>query len=113
MGCLAFRANLRIVTYLLRVDKYAIYATMPYMAIVELSESALAGYRAVPLGMKSRIQDVFDRLEKWPQVSGAKLLKHGLKGHYRIRTGDWRVVFHVTGDCVMVDRIDNRKDVYR
>jgi len=83
------------------------------MAVVELSDTALADFRAVPLRMKPRIQDVFDRLEKWPEVSGAKPLQHALKGHYRIRSGDWRVVFHVAGDLVMVDRIDNRKDVYR
>jgi mRNA-degrading endonuclease RelE of RelBE toxin-antitoxin system len=83
------------------------------MAMVELSESALRDYAAVPLGMKGRIQAVILRLEKWPAVSGAKPLVRELKGHYRIRAGDWRVVFHIRGELVTVDRIDNRRDVYQ
>ena len=83
------------------------------MATVELSDSAMIDFAAVPLGMKLRVQAVINRLEDWPTVSGAKPLTHDLKGHYRIRTGDWRIVFHVRGSLIMVDRIDNRKDVYR
>jgi mRNA-degrading endonuclease RelE of RelBE toxin-antitoxin system len=83
------------------------------MAIVELSDAAVEDYREVPLGMKLRIADVIERLEKWPAVSGAKPLTRELKGHYRIRAGDWRVVFHVAGEIVTIDRIDNRKDVYQ
>jgi len=45
-------------------------------------------------------------------VSGAKPLRHGLKSHFRIRTGDWRVVFTVRGDVVRIVDIGHRKDVY-
>lgn len=83
------------------------------MVRVELSETALADFAAVPLGMKGRVMAVIERLEKWPSVSGAKPLTHNLKGHYRVRTGDWRVIFHLNRNVLMIDRIDNRKDVYR
>lgn len=83
------------------------------MAKVELSESAISDFAAVPLGMKRRVQSVIERLEKWPAVSGAKLLRRELKGHYRVRTGNWRIVFHVREDLITIDRIDNRKDVYQ
>ena len=33
-------------------------------------------------------------------------------GHYRIRTGDWRVIFRVVAPDVIVVRIRNRRDVY-
>jgi mRNA-degrading endonuclease RelE of RelBE toxin-antitoxin system len=45
-------------------------------------------------------------------LSGAKPLRHGLKGHYRIRTGDFRIVFRAVADEVWIVRIEHRKDVY-
>jgi len=34
-----------------------------------------------------------------------------LKGHYRVRTGDWRVLFTVNADVIVV-RIEHRSKVY-
>jgi mRNA-degrading endonuclease RelE of RelBE toxin-antitoxin system len=45
-------------------------------------------------------------------VSGAKPLRHGLAGHYRIRTGDYRVQFHVEGTRITVERIGHRDGFY-
>jgi mRNA-degrading endonuclease RelE of RelBE toxin-antitoxin system len=52
----------------------------------------------LPRVIRYRLYDVVDRLEYWPNVSGAKPLQHKLKGHYRIRTGDFRVVFRIFGE---------------
>jgi len=82
------------------------------MATVELTDSAKADFDSLPVGIQARVAKVFIRLRAWPVVSGAKPLRHNLSGSYRIRTGDYRVVFHVTGTVVTIDRIDNRKDVY-
>jgi len=60
----------------------------------------------------SRINRAVERLANWPSVSGAKPLRGGLKGHYRLRVGDWRIVFTITGDVAVVTRIANRRDVY-
>jgi mRNA-degrading endonuclease RelE of RelBE toxin-antitoxin system len=37
----------------------------------------------------------------------------GQHGVWRMRKGDWRAVFRRRGSDVVVDRIGNRKDVYR
>lgn len=66
----------------------------------------------LPRDIRWRMHKVFDRLEKWPAVSGLKPLRHGLKGHWRLRTGDFRVVFRIVRDEVWIVRIDHRKDVY-
>jgi mRNA-degrading endonuclease RelE of RelBE toxin-antitoxin system len=57
---------------------------------------------------------VFERLVRWPNVSGAKPLRGSLKGAYRVRTGDWRVLFTVdeAAKRITVFRIANRRDVY-
>lgn len=45
-------------------------------------------------------------------MSGAKPLRNEWKGHYRIRIGDWRVIFKVVRPNVIVVRVANRRDVY-
>jgi mRNA-degrading endonuclease RelE of RelBE toxin-antitoxin system len=52
------------------------------------------------------------RLEKWPDVSGVKSLRGNLAGWYRLRTGDYRLLFRVKGDTVAVEKIGHRKDFY-
>lgn len=55
---------------------------------------------------------LFQRLEAWPNGSGAKALSGSLAGWYRLRTGDYRVRFRVKGENVIVDRIGHRSDFY-
>ena len=56
---------------------------------------------------------MFVRPGKWPAISGAKPLKGEYSGSYRIRTGDYRIVFRPVGDAkVTIWKIGNRKDVY-
>ncbi len=62
--------------------------------------------------MLSRVLKALDRLDKWPNVSGAKPLRGELVGHYRLRVGDWRIVFRAQGQDVVVVRIAHRKEIY-
>ena len=64
----------------------------------------------LPRVVRYRLHEVVNRLERWPQTSGAKPLRHGLKGHFRIRTGDFRVMFRVSGEEVQIVRIEHRKE---
>ncbi|HEX4055423.1 MAG TPA: type II toxin-antitoxin system RelE/ParE family toxin [Tepidisphaeraceae bacterium] len=81
---------------------------------VRSAEGAREDFKSLPLRIQGRVQDVFARLTRWPNVSGAKPLRGSLRGAYRIRTGDWRVLFVVDAQAgrVTVFPIDNRKDVY-
>jgi mRNA-degrading endonuclease RelE of RelBE toxin-antitoxin system len=81
------------------------------MASVVLTLEAQAQVDKLPLGIRYRVQDVIERLKDWPMVSGTKWLQHAWKGHARIRVGDWRVIFKVVGDVVVV-RIAHRSEVY-
>lgn len=90
------------------------------MSEVVLTTEVQESLRHIPVRIVARVQAIFDRLRRWPSVSGAKPLRDNLKGNYRIRTGDWRVLFRVfelskTAEPrwrVTVWRIDNRRDVY-
>ena len=60
----------------------------------------------------TRVNAIIERLVNWPDVSGAKPLRGELKGSFRVRTGDWRIIFRVTGDILMITSITNRRDAY-
>lgn len=79
---------------------------------VGLTAEALQQYAALPRAIQPRVDQVIRRLERWPEVSGSKPLVGKLAGHFRIRTGAYRIVFRVAGEKVIVWKIGNRKDVY-
>jgi len=82
------------------------------MAAVKYTSDALDQLTGLPLVIQRRVEDVVLRLAKWPQVSGAKPLRGNLKGNYRIRTGDYRVVFRILGEEVLIWKIGYRGDIY-
>ena len=81
-------------------------------AAVKLTDDARSEFDALPLVMKPRVAAVFERLRKWPDVSGAKPLRGALKGNFRIRVRDYRIIFRVAGEIVTVWKIGYRGDIY-
>jgi mRNA-degrading endonuclease RelE of RelBE toxin-antitoxin system len=81
------------------------------MMRVVMAAQAQADFAALPLVIQARVAAIVERLANWPDVAGAKPLRKALKGHYRIRTGDWRVLFQVKADVIVV-RIAHRSTVY-
>jgi mRNA interferase RelE/StbE len=82
------------------------------MAQVDITPDALDQFNNLPRVIRERVGKILIRLANWPEVSGAKALSGALVGWYRIRTGDYRVRFHVKEVLVTVDKIGHRKDVY-
>lgn len=79
---------------------------------VVTSAEADHDFERLSVTLQGRVLAVFERLEKWPRVSGVKALTGPWKGYLRIRTGDYRVVFAVSGEEIVVVRIAHRRDVY-
>ena len=77
-------------------------------ARVEITPEAYEQAQELDEPIYSRDMAIVERLENWPAVSGAKPLRHGLAGHYRIRTGDYRVQFRVEGKRIVVEQIGHR-----
>ncbi len=82
------------------------------MVKVEILPEAQEQFSGLPSPIQRRVRDVLARLTHWPEVSGAKPLRRELRGCFRMRAGDWRVLFRPNGPVVSVFRIDNRRDVY-
>lgn len=76
------------------------------------TQEAAEGLEELPLAIHARIPVLFERLAGWPSVSGAKPLTGPLAGHYRLRTGDYRLQFRVEGQTVIVEKIGHRSRFY-
>lgn len=59
-----------------------------------------------------RVLRVFERLTEWPFVSETKGLRRERAQHYRIRTGDWRIIFQAVQADVIVVHIKPRSEAY-
>ena len=79
---------------------------------VRITGPAAQGYDRLPLPVKLRVLRCFERLAAWPGVSGVRSLSGPLAGHYRLRTGDYRVQFRVQNEAVVVERIGHRDGFY-
>jgi len=79
---------------------------------VGLTPEAVKQFTKLPRSIQPRVNNIILRLAQWPKVSGAKPLTGSLSGNFRIRTGSYRIVFHVAGDKVIIWKIGDRKDVY-
>ncbi len=62
-----------------------------------------------------RIVKVIDKLAKDPKPAGVKKLKASDENLYRVRSGDYRIVYAIAEEIKIVNirRIRHRKDVYR
>ena len=80
---------------------------------IEFVPSARKALLKLPLPIRRRIQVAIDELAEKPFPPGVKKL-HGEDG-YRIRVGDYRVIYDVEHRrlLVLVIRIGHRREVYR
>lgn len=81
---------------------------------VELKRSAQDALAKIPQPHRRRIANRIDRLAENPRPRGLDKLA-GVEPLYRIRVGDYRIVYQIQDDVllVLVVRIGGRGDVYR
>jgi mRNA-degrading endonuclease RelE of RelBE toxin-antitoxin system len=82
------------------------------MATLVITPEALEQLDRLPAEIVARVQKLLGRLEAWPEVSGARALSGPLAGHWRLRTGDYRVQFRIQGETVVVEKIGHRDGFY-
>jgi len=89
------------------MSKYCGFAYAPH---------SLDYLRAVPQKLRRQIINKIKQLAFDPYPPISKLLKGMTDGGervYRMRSGDYRILYVVRDDIVVVLDIDHRKDVYR
>ena len=62
--------------------------------------------------INARVLKLIERLAYWPEVSGVKPLRGKLAGHYRLRTGDYRLQFHLEHNRIIIEKIGHRDGFY-
>jgi mRNA-degrading endonuclease RelE of RelBE toxin-antitoxin system len=80
--------------------------------MVRLTATAREQLEQLPKSIRARMYDLLERLEKWPNVSGAKPLQGNLAGRYRLRTGDFRMQFRVVDNVVIIEQNGHRDGFY-
>ncbi len=80
---------------------------------IELVPSAAKAFAKLPLASRNRVQVAIDGLAANPFPAGAKKL-HG-EAAYRIRVGDYRIIYEVQHGrlTILVIRIGHRREIYR
>ena len=66
----------------------------------------------LPKKMGSMIKTAIEERLMVDPVGFGKPLRYSLKGHRRLRVGDYRVVYRIEKKTVVVIAIKHRKDVY-
>jgi mRNA interferase RelE/StbE len=85
---------------------------MPYR--IEFTPAARKSFLSLPRDIQRRIQRKVDGLAVNPRPPGMEVLTDG-EGRARIRVGDYRVVYRIHDDVllVLVVRVGHRREVYR
>lgn len=85
---------------------------MPYQ--IQIKKSAFKELSKLPNTIFVSISDKINTLDKNPFPSGYKKLK-GSKNYYRLRVGNYRIVYSVYQDVLIIEiiRIRHRKNVYK
>jgi mRNA interferase RelE/StbE len=81
---------------------------------IEIAPAAVRQLRRLDTSARRRIQAAIELLADQPRPSGAKKLVGG-DGEWRARTGDYRVIYEVRDDVllVLVIAVEHRRDIYQ
>lgn len=81
---------------------------------VQITPAAWQIIIALPQKTQDQIFTAFENLEIEPRPGNSKLLRHEWRGHRRVRVGDYRVIYTIEEDVliVVVVKIGNRRDIY-
>lgn len=82
---------------------------------IEISESAEKFLGKVPKKDRLKIMEKIDALEQDPVSGGCIKLRGQKEALYRIRSGDYRIIYSIKKDLliVLVVEIGHRREVYR
>ncbi len=79
---------------------------------INIRKSAIRDLRKIDSQNKQKIHSRILQLVKFPNISNIKKLTN-FEPAYRLRIGDYRVLFDVSDDTIEIGRILHRKDSYK
>lgn len=79
--------------------------------IVEIKKSAIKDFKKISEPYKTQIKKKIIELQDFPEISNIKKLIN-FTPNYRLRVGDYRILFDIADDKIQIARIRHRKDSY-
>lgn len=85
------------------------------MYSISINSLALKELSKLPKAMAKKAEKVIDSLAEEPRPVGVKKLKGMDEDLFRIRLGDYRIIYSIEDEIKIVDirRVGHRKDIYR
>jgi mRNA interferase RelE/StbE len=82
---------------------------------INIGQSALKELLSIEKHTVKRIEKAITALAENPRPPGVKKLKGNNENLYRIRSGDYRIVYAIEDEVSVVDirKIGHRKDIYK
>ena len=82
---------------------------------INLLPTAARDLGQLPRPISRRVARAIDPLADDPRPPGCEKLKAGAGDEYRIRVGDYRILYQVNDDkhTVLITRVRHRREVYR
>jgi mRNA interferase RelE/StbE len=78
---------------------------------IEIRKSAIKDLQKINEPFKSKLHEKIISLKNFPNVSNIKKLTN-FEPAYRMRVGDYRVLFDVVEDTVFIGRVLHRQESY-
>jgi mRNA interferase RelE/StbE len=79
---------------------------------IELRKSAIKDLQRIDRHQKERLHEAIRTLVDFPDVPNLKRLTN-FEPAYRLRVGDYRVLFDVVDETILVGRVLHRRESYR
>jgi len=76
------------------------------------TRSALRDIRKLDCVAKKKLAEALERFKENPRRLSKKLTLKKLGG-YRYRVGNYRVIFDIEGERIVILRVGHRKEIYR
>lgn len=79
---------------------------------IEIKEKAIKDLKRIDKNDANKILKNIQKLSNYPNISNIKKLTNNDPA-YRLRIGDYRVLFNIIDNLIIVYRIKHRKDAYK
>lgn len=74
--------------------------------------AVLNDLRKIPFNAKHRIRETIENKLVGDPISFGKPLRQSLKGHRKFRVSDWRIIYRLDKDDIIILKIGHRREVY-
>ena len=80
---------------------------------IQIQDMAIKSLKKIPEPYKTQLKNAIDRLVQFsPTMSNIKALQGEYKGLYRLRSGDYRILFDVVNTTIIILDVFTRQTDY-